>query len=319
MATDAAATRLEVPAMADPSESLLDWPPEAARAGGDEPRWAQPGSNICLDFHGDPVRARLVVFSDGNHHMALEESLRAFLAAHPDADDIFYATTPPGVVIDLLKSGRLHLGNLCLSVVPHAMIGPTPIIEQLARDGRLSAPRPFMRSRGQVLLVHAGNPRGIGGVNDLLRPGVRLFLSNPRRERASFEVYRDTLVAVARREGADGDAVARLLDGSSGNAVFGERIHHREAPAALAGGAADAAVLYYHLALRYTRILPGRFEIVPLGSPPDEAAPPAGHAITDYACARAGDGGAHGDALLEFLAGEAVTAIYERHGLTRPA
>lgn len=305
--------------MANDSDRPLDWPLETARAAAaDEPRWLQPGSNICLDFHGDPQRARLAVFSDGNHHMALEETLRAFLDAHPQAEDVFYATTPPAVVIGLLKTGRMHLGNLCLSVAPHVMIGPTPIIEQLAADGHLGAPRAFMRSCGQVLLVRAGNPKQIGGAIDLMRPDVRLFLSNPQRERASFEVYRDTLQALASRSGLDDDELARLLDGSSGRTEFGERIHHREAPAAVAAGRADTAVLYYHLALRYTRIFPERFEIVTLGEPPDPAAPPAGHVLTEYACARVGDGGEYGDALLAYLATGGVTAIYKRHGLSRP-
>ena len=54
--------------------SILEWPQEAARLqGSDEPSFGHAGSNLCLDFHGDPKRAGLVVFSDGNHHMALEE------------------------------------------------------------------------------------------------------------------------------------------------------------------------------------------------------------------------------------------------------
>jgi len=74
----------------------LNWPDEAARpAGGGEARLVQPGSNVCLDFHGDPLRARLVVVSDGNHHMALREVLAGFLAENPAAEDVFYTTTPP--------------------------------------------------------------------------------------------------------------------------------------------------------------------------------------------------------------------------------
>ena len=63
----------------------LDWPRETAGAGDTaDAGFIQPASNICLDFHGDPLRARLVVASDGNHHMALREVLAAFLAAYPE-------------------------------------------------------------------------------------------------------------------------------------------------------------------------------------------------------------------------------------------
>jgi len=62
----------------------LNWPDEAAgRIDGGEPRLVQPGLNVCLDFHGDPLRARLVVVSDGNHHMAVRDVLAAFLAENP--------------------------------------------------------------------------------------------------------------------------------------------------------------------------------------------------------------------------------------------
>ena len=47
------------------------------------------GSNLSLDCHGDASRAQLAVFSDGNHHMALAECLRAFLAENPAAQDVF--------------------------------------------------------------------------------------------------------------------------------------------------------------------------------------------------------------------------------------
>ena len=74
---------------------FLPWPAESARVPKKgEPSFRQAGANICLDFHGDPARAKLVVFSDGNHHMALEECVASFLVDKPDVGDIFYATTP---------------------------------------------------------------------------------------------------------------------------------------------------------------------------------------------------------------------------------
>ena len=56
---------------------MLVWPEETVFPGrGDMPKWCHTGSNLCLDFHGDPLTAKLVVFSDGNHHMALMETLK---------------------------------------------------------------------------------------------------------------------------------------------------------------------------------------------------------------------------------------------------
>lgn len=287
----------------------LDWPPERAGRADATPRWSQPLSNLILDFHGDPVRARLVVFSDGNHHMALEECLRSFRGAHPEVEDVFYATTPPSVLLNLLAVGALDLGNLRLSVAPHVFISPPAVLDRVVSAGRMAAHRPFMRSRGNVLLVRRGNPKAIRGIGDLARGDVRLFLSNPKSEAASYEVYRATLEGLARRPGMTWDIPEARI-------VYGERIHHREAPQALADERADAALVYYHLALRYVRIFPRHFEVVALdGAPADRALPE--NVISRFHVGVIGDGGEWGGRLLAFLLGEEVTDIYRRHGLER--
>ncbi len=287
----------------------LDWPAERAGGTDSTPRWSQPLSNLVLDIHGDPARARLTLFSDGNHHMALAECLRRFLALHPRAQDVFYATTPPSVLLDWLAAGSLDLGNLRLRAVPHLFLSPPAILDRVVAAGRAVAHAPFMRSRGNVLLVRRGNPKGIRTVADLARTDVRLFLSNPRAETASHEVYARTLRALARAAGVATDVV----EGSG--VVHGARIHHREAPQALADGRADAACLYYHLALRYTRIFPERFEIVPLDGTPEAPAP--GNVLSEYHLALIDDGGEWGGAGRDFLLGPEAAAIYAHHGLAR--
>jgi DNA-binding transcriptional LysR family regulator len=287
----------------------LSWPVEQSCPADTGPRWAQPRSNISLDFHGDPRRARLVVFSDGNHHMALEECLQRFLATYPHVEDVFYATTPPAALLRWLEAGCLHLGNLRLSLQPHVFISPPGILERVVASGRAPGHAPFMRSRGNVLLVREGNPKKIRAVTDLVRADVRLFLSNPETETASYEVYAETLRGLARRAGVEGDFLGKV------HAVYGERIHHREAPQALADGRADAAVLYYHLGLRYTRIFPGQFEIVSLNGAPENAAPE--NVVSRFHLALVDGGGEWGSAAREFLLGPEAAAIYARHGLAR--
>ncbi len=241
--------------------------------------------------------------------MALEECLRCFCGMHPEVEDVFYATTPPSVLLNLLAVGGLDLGNLRLSAVPHVFISPPEALNRVVSAGRMAAHRPFMRSRGNVLLVCRGNPKAIRGIGDLARGDVRLFLSNPKSETASYEVYRATLEGLARRQGM-------TLDIPDARIVYGERIHHREAPQALADGRADAALVYYHLALRYVRIFPQHFEIVALdGAPADRALPE--NVISRFHVGVIGDGGEWGGRLLAFLLGEDVTDIYRRHGLER--
>ncbi len=288
----------------------LDWPYEGAAPPVDGvARFSQTASNICLDLHGDPRLAPLAVFSDGNHHMALAEALALFRSRHPAVNDIFYATPPPRVIVEALLSGALLLGNLRLSVTPHVFISPAPVLERLQNDGRVRTHHPLARTRGSVLLVRRGNPKRINGVADLARADVRFFLSNPVTEKVSYDVYATTLRRIAARDGLD----CGFLDAAPGvlpRMVYGECIHHREAPQSLADNRADVAVVFAHLALRYTRIFPGLFETVALTADDDPA-----QMISTIHIGLVGDGGEWGARLVDFMRGEEVAAVYLHHGL----
>ena len=290
----------------------LKWPYEGAAPPTDDmPLFAQPGSNICLDFHGDPGAAQLVVFSDGNHYMALAEALALFRSRHPKVNDIFYATTPPRVIVQMLKSGSLLLGNLELSVAPHVFISPASVLERLREDGYVREHTPFVTSRGSVMLVRKGNPKHIAGIVDLMREDVRIFLSNPAAETFSYEAYATTLRHIAVRDGLN----CGFLDAPPGalpRMVYGDCIHHREAPQCLADDRADVAIISYHLALRYTRTFPDVFGIVPLSESAENDLDQTRGTIH---IGIVGDGGKWGPSLVGFMLGDDVAALYRRHGL----
>ncbi len=289
----------------------LDWPDEAARpAPPDDPSFRVPGSNITLDFHGDPARAGLAVFSDGNHHMALADCVARFLTDNPDVEDVFYATTPPGPLARAVEAGRLHLGNLTLSRQPDVFIGPADILDRLVAGGHMARHDPFAESLGQSLLLRKGNPKGITNVADLARDDVRLALSHPKNEHASHQVYAETILRLA--DDAKREVLARLVDGTSDRVVLSQAIHHREIPQLLADDRADAAVVYHHLALRYIRIFPDTFDMLALG---DAAA----HPVTRYHIGLIADGGAWGATFVDFMRSETAGTIYQEHGLRRPA
>ena len=148
-------------------------------------------------------------------------------------------------------------------------------------------------------------------------------MSNPDTEAASYGVYRETMLAMARIRGVDVRALERRLSGEGGESgsgliVFGERIHHREAPQALADGKADVAMVYYHLALRYGRVFPGEFEIVCEGWDPEgdgEREPAEGMVVTEYVVAPARWVGEWGEAFVEFMNLVDGVAIYEEYGI----
>ncbi|MGB5834558.1 MAG: substrate-binding domain-containing protein [Thiohalocapsa sp.] len=266
--------------------------------------WHHEGTNLVLDFHGDPARAELCIFSDGNHHMALLEAVCAF-RKRQGLDAVFYTTTPPGPLVAALKSGGLQLGNLLLRVRPHVFISPEFVLEPMRSAGRLGPIRRLFNSRGNVLIVPAGNPKGIRGIADLARNDLRLFLSNPETEKASYQGYRATLDACAKRAGID---LGGVTEADPGRIVYGERIHHREAARAVASGAADCAVVYHHLGLRYTRIFPEQLEMVALEKQGDAQ-------VASSHIALIGDGGSWGQSFVDFMIGDEVAEIYRHHGM----
>ena len=280
----------------------LAWPREAATACSPAAVLTATGSNIVLDLHGDPVRARMTIFSDGNHHMALADVVARFAAHYPAVDDIFYATTPPRILIDALTTGRLGSGNLMLSVRPNLFISPHPVVERLHQAGRVGTPVTFASSKGTAILVRKGNPLAIRMVGDLLRRDVRLALSNPETEASSFAVYSAAIVA-----GSSGAAVPQeIVAYLQSNAVIKSRlIHHREIPELLASGRADASLVYTHLALRYVRIFPDDFAMLPATTEP----------VTTYAIALVGAGGHFGRSFIDFMLSREAGETYLAHGL----
>ena len=297
--------------------SILPWPPEAARYPTPTVRsFVAPGSNWVLDFHGDPCAAGLAVYSDGNHHMALEAAIRAFLDVTPQAGDVFYTTTPPAPLVDALKGDGLALGNLRIDRKPEVFIGPDDIISALADEGLVSTHTAFAESRGCVLLVRKGNPRGIESVADLLSDSVALTCSNPVSERASFSVYEAAARHLARADGVDEQALVDKLTIAGPLTEHSQIIHHREVPQIIASGRADAAIIYYHLALRYSRIFPDTFELIDIGDILTDNRRDGG-VTTRYHVGQVGDGGRYGAAFFDFMQGDTAQALYAHHGLAR--
>jgi len=291
----------------------LNWPTETVTMRAPADQWCHRESNYVLDFHGDPINAQLVVFSDGNHHMALVDALRAFYRENRDVRDIFYATTPPYPILKILREGAIRIGNLCLSVRPHVFISPPGVLSRLQEDGFLQNQRVLARNQGSVLLIARDNSSKIESVADLMRPDVRLFMSNPETEKVSYQGYRRTLEGVAERRGLDADSFCGAVFGDT--VVWGQCIHHREAPEALAGGIADAAIVYYHLALRYTRIFPNLFDFIPLGGTKERPAPYPENVTADIHMGLIGGGGQWGRKFVTFMQGRQAADIYAAHGL----
>src|SRR6516225_5917609 len=146
----------------------------------------QPGIR-SFDGHTDTVPdvvgrigtpPSLVIFTEGNHLMVLLSAdivgaFPAWARAQPlyadlDLDNIVVVTLPQPVVIEMIRTGGIALGNLTLDVSRKSgfypdivMAGPEPLRE-VRRLGVIEPrARFFSLNRGPALLVRKGNPLGI--------------------------------------------------------------------------------------------------------------------------------------------------------------
>ncbi len=296
-------------------QAPLPWPLELPSALVSKASlYVSEKSNILLDFHGSDHDPDLVVFMAGNQYRVFPELLTAFrewVRAQPrhqglKVDRIFYATTPPGRLIDAMESGQLVLGNFWFDVKP-GKLWPDVFMTGPRQQRRLRAAKYiegwsiFTRNRGAVLLVRAGNPKNIRGISDLLREDVRVAFSSPKREPDSFESYSSTLRAQGGPQFPD-----LLLKKTS--TLSPAAVHHRENPQFIYDGLADVAPMYYHFGDYLRTRMPQYFDYVPL--------PAEGNFRDELAISmiRNAPHKAAAAAWVEFIRSDAAAAVYNRNG-----
>jgi hypothetical protein len=217
----------------------------------------------------------LVIFTEGNHLMVLlsDDIVGAFPSwaksqsqyADLDLGNIVVVTVPQPVVVQMIRTGGIALGNLTLDVsrksgiYPDIVMAGTGPLRELRKLGVIEPEaRFFSRNRGPALLVRKGNPLGIHGLTDIARTGARIALPDAAEEAARAR-YRAAIDGLIGKSAADAVFAAEVP-------TFPGRIGivHRDLPEMVARGYADAAFTQYHLISYWTRIFPRHFELVPV-------------------------------------------------------
>ena len=315
LAVMASLTLAATPVSALTASDAIAWPDEhptplAAKAT----LYKVSKANLLLDFHGSVQQPDLVVFMAGNQYRVFPDLVAGFhgwcatqtVCKGIKTDNVFYATLPPGKLIDAMVSGKLSVGNFWFDVRPDAlwpdvfMTGPRQMT-RLGKAGYIDDYALFTRNRGVVLLVAKGNPKKIRSVQDLARPEVRVAMSSPQREPASFDSYAKTLDA----QGGEKFAQSVL---AKANTVSPSFVHHRENPQFIADDIADVAPMYYHFGDYLKANLPGLFDYVSL--------PTKGNLVDALGIAKikTAPRPRAADAWIEFVRSEQAAAIYEKHG-----
>jgi hypothetical protein len=217
----------------------------------------------------------LAIFTEGNHLMALlsDDIVGAFPSwaksqpeyADLDLDNIVVVTLPQPVVVQMIRTSGIALGNLTLDVSRKSgfypdivMAGPEPLRE-LRKLGVIDPQaRFFAKNRGPAMLVRKGNPLGVHALDDIALTRARIALPDATEASARAR-YRVAIQGLIGESGADAVFAAEVpsFPGRLG-------IVHRDLPEMVARGYADVAFTQYHLVSYWTRLFPNHFELVPV-------------------------------------------------------
>jgi hypothetical protein len=231
----------------------------------------------------------LVIFTEGNHLMVLSSddihgAFPAWAKSQPqyadlDLTNVLLVTLPQPILVQMVRTGGVALGNLTLDVsrtsglYPDIFMGYPEPLRQLRKLGVIEPQaRFFCKNRGVALLVRKDNPRGIHGLTDVVRTGARIALPDSGDVRAKCLAATEELL---------GKSAADALVAAESSFPGRLGIMHRDLPEMVARGYADVAFTWYHLVSYWTRIFPNHFEFV--------AVPGAEPFFTQIALARIND------------------------------
>ena len=277
-------------------------------------------ADTVLDVIGEiGAPPSLVIFSEGNHLMVLssDDIVGAFPSwaesqpqyADLDLTNVILATLPQPILVQMIRSGGVALGNLTLDVsrrsgfYPDIFMGYPESLRQLRKLGVIdSQARFFSKNRGVALLVRKGNPLGITGLGDVVGSEARIALPDSGEVRASCLAAADELL------GNSGAAALLASEVPSFPGRLG--IMHRDLPEMIARSYADVALTWHHLVSYWARIFPDHFESVDI--------PGVERFSTQIALARVNDPlrPQATKAFDEFLFGRARD-VYPRYGFAR--
>lgn len=314
------------------SPKILDWPPDR---GYQEPSLAEPTANLVNDLHAEIDQCDMVLTTAGNYHMALKELWDLYLTKFPADDPLhnWYYTTSPPIAKQQIKNALVQFGNVTARCRPQVAVGPKKLIDSLVHAGFTTGDTiPISKTRGNVLLVKKGNPKDISTIWDLGRNGIRVITPHPSSEGGSFALYANSIYDITKHDHNPPSGMTAenlfntIFNGASSDPekwLSGKRIHHREIPWSIAYGKADAAVIFYHLALHATLTFPTLFDIIALGGTVTKPQPlPGNHTEILYTIRIQGiwteKQRTATEKLIELFQSPEFTSILGKYGLDRP-
>ncbi|NOZ77116.1 MAG: ABC transporter substrate-binding protein, partial [Euryarchaeota archaeon] len=162
----------------------------------------------------------------------------SFQERHPGVERIFYETLPPGLELRQILAGGARFQDRIIPGRPDIYTAVTEdAMVTLKERGLVGDYSVYLHNR-LVLMVAAGNPKGITGVEDLARDDVRV--SQP----GEMEDITKYILEMYRKAGGE-ELVERIMEQKRAEAttIF-TIVHHRETPLRITRGTADVGPVW---------------------------------------------------------------------------
>ncbi len=259
----------------------------------------------------DSYTADLVMYLAGNQFMVMEELIADFQDKNPDIESVYVETIPPGQILknQLLQQGEIEGQKTAMNpdIFASVNIGH---LKKLKAEGLMDDHAIYIHNKLE-LMIAAGNPKNINGVEDLGRDDLVQSHPNPLTE-GIFKFYgSEMLKDLGLHAKITGGQECRSCWAVEGKTWFTSR-HHRETPDRIENGEADVGIVWT------TEVVHAKAE----GRAIDGVAIPAplnkqdkvNYAIGIMKNGRNADNAAR---YLAYLATDEAQAIYESYGFLR--
>lgn len=137
-------------------------------------------TEIVGQFHGDPLNADLRLYMAGNQFVVMDQLVARFQELHPEVEEIFYVTIPPGQERNWILQGgiEIHAENslapagFTLSVMPDVYTTVNKgHMDQLQAAGLITRFYTYTHNR-LVLMARDSDAGSLNGVMPTASPGV---------------------------------------------------------------------------------------------------------------------------------------------------
>jgi ABC-type molybdate transport system substrate-binding protein len=186
--------------------------------------------------------ANLTMWLAGNQFFAMEDVIRAFQKAHPEAGNVAVITLPPGVILKAITKGGWNYEGKDYSMQPD-IYASVDLGHLKTLKGKGAMDKYMIYTHNALeLMVAKGNPKNIKGIDDLGQNDLKIMLPNPIDEGIMTFYAKKVLQNHKLWDKLSGGKECKSCDPSPN--VHFTSVHHREIPDGLKAGTVDVGIVW---------------------------------------------------------------------------